>query len=137
MKLLPYSFEITPLFNFIANKSMEAGLLVYRDNTEQTVQLFMKDKITGEKKRIGAIQYEGSKDYTKKEPYIINWRFERGLLTNELRQDLEAITSFRRDKNEGPPINPNAQSIAFKFRQLTDAEKETIEEIVAVLKKHL
>ncbi|WJQ06887.1 hypothetical protein QT235_17170 [Geobacillus stearothermophilus] len=137
MKVLEYRFAIAPIFHFIANKSMEAGLHLCDGHAKQTVQLFMNDAASEKgKKRIGAIQYEGSNDYTAKEPCIVSWRFERALLPDGLKQDLEAITAFRRDQNEGTAINPNAQSIAFKFEALTDAAKETIEAITAVLKKH-
>ncbi|WP_233204975.1 hypothetical protein [Geobacillus sp. WSUCF-018B] len=137
MKVLEYRFATAPLFHFIASKSMEAGLHVCDGRGKQTVQLFMNDAASEKgKKRIGAIQYEGSNDYAMKEPYIVSWRFERALLPDGLKRDLEAITAFRRDRNVGPSINPNAQSIAFKFEALTDGAKETIEAITAVLKKH-
>ena len=62
MKMFEYRFAITPLFHFIASKSMEAGLHVCDGRGKQTVQLFMNDAASEKgKKRIGAIQYEGSK----------------------------------------------------------------------------
>jgi len=137
MKVLEYRFAITPIFHFIAIKSMEAGLYLCDGHAKQTVQLLMRDSaFENGKKRIGAIQYEGSNDYTEKEPCMVSWRFERALLPDGLKQELEAITAFRRDHNKGPAINPSAQSIAFKFDELTDAAKETIEAITAVLKKY-
>ncbi|MGZ0087169.1 hypothetical protein ACWNXI_16805 [Caldibacillus thermoamylovorans] len=137
MKALEHRFAVSPIFHLLASKSMEAGLHVCDGHAKQTVQLFMNDAASEKgKKRIGAIQYEGSNDYAMKKPYIVSWRFERALLPDGLKQDLEAITAFRRDRNAGPSINPNAQSIAFKFEALTDAAKETIEAITAVLQKH-
>ncbi|MCX8046569.1 MAG: hypothetical protein N3A70_06795 [Anoxybacillus gonensis] len=138
MQLLPYSFAITPLFNFIVKKSTEAGLHVHCENTKQTLQLFMSDAfVKGGRKRVGAVQYEGCNNYAIKEPHIVSWRFYRALLPSELKEDLEKITSFRRDKNTGPRVNPQAQSIVFKFEALTDDAKEAIEQIASVLKKHV
>jgi hypothetical protein len=53
-----------------------------------------------------------------------------------MKADLEKITKFRCDKNAGPPINPSAESIAFKFCKLEETEKEAIEEIISLLKEH-
>ncbi|AMX85162.1 hypothetical protein GS3922_00400 [Geobacillus subterraneus] len=137
MNVLEYRFAITPVFHFIAAKSMEAGLYLCGGYAKQTVQLWLKDPtVENGKRRIGAIQYEGSNDYTVKEPSMVSWRFERALLPDGLKQELEATSAFRRDRNDGPPVNPSAQSIAFKFETLTDAAKETIERIAAVLQRY-
>ncbi|MGZ0087182.1 hypothetical protein ACWNXI_16880 [Caldibacillus thermoamylovorans] len=117
MNVLEYRFALTPVFHFIAAKSTEAGLYLCDGYAKQIVQLWMKDPtVENGKRRIGAIQYEGSNDYTAKEPSMVSWRFERALLPDGLKQELGAMTAFRRDQNEGPSINPRAQSIAFKLK---------------------
>ena len=136
MAVREYSFSITPLFQFIAERSEEAGLEVMDGGYEQTVQLFIKNPVT-DVKRIGAIQYEGSNDFGKKEPDIVSWRFERNLIPVALKNDLEMITTFRKDKNNGPSVNPEAQSIVFKFQELTEETRSAVDTIVSVLKKHI
>ncbi|RLQ04903.1 hypothetical protein [Geobacillus stearothermophilus] len=41
MKVLEYRFAVAPIFHFIANKSMEAGLHLCDGHAKQTVQLFI------------------------------------------------------------------------------------------------
>jgi len=47
------------------------------------------------------------------------------------------ITTFRKDKNNGPSVNPEAQSIVFKFQELTEETRSAVDTIVSVLKKHI
>lgn len=82
---------------------------------------------------LGALQYEGSNNFELKEPYIVNLRFKRAHLLQELKEALENITTFRKDKNDGPEINLSAESIAFKFKTLNPEVEETIDEIVDAL----
>ncbi|WP_456276553.1 hypothetical protein [Bacillus sp. AK128] len=132
--MIKHVFNITPIFRYIQDRSLEAGLFLRYDEAKETIQLFLKEE--NEVKRIGAIQYEGSNDYENREPHIVGWRFERDLLLHELKQDLERITSYRRDKNTGPAVNPEAQSIAFKFEELDESMKEAVDRIVKVIKNY-
>jgi uncharacterized coiled-coil DUF342 family protein len=127
-------FNVTHIFRYLQDRSLEAGLFLHYDDAKETIQLFLKED--NDVKRIGAIQYEGSNDYEVKEPHIVSWRFERETLINELKEDLEQITSYRRDKNTGPAVNPEAQSIAFKLEELNDEAKITIDHIVKVFRKY-
>ncbi len=134
---LSSDFQITPLFHYIWEKSKEAGLYPDFASGKETIQLFIDHDILEDRAiRVGAIQYEGSNS-SEREPHLVNWRFERRVLPEELRKDLESITLFRRDKNTGPNINTSAQSIAFKFEELNEATKEAVENIVNVLMRHL
>lgn len=133
--LKEYSFNVTPIFNYIKEQAEQGGLHLHSDNSKQTVQLFLnKESFQNNEKYIGAIQYEGSNDFVKKEPHLVSWRFKRSNISNELRRDLEKITSLRRDKNMGPGVNPSAESISFKFESLNETTKETIANIMKVLK---
>ncbi len=129
-----YNFAVSPIFNFIKKEAEEAVFLYY-DTAKETLQFFRSEESykTGER-YIGAIQYEGSNDYSKREPHIVSLRFKRTNLPIELKQQLEEIMEFRRDKNTGPAINPNAESIAFKFEQLSAEARQTINNIMCVLK---
>ena len=73
-------------------------------------------------------------DYLKREPHIVNFRFKRANLPSEIKLQLEEIKEFRRDKNTGPAINPEVESIAFKFERLSAEERKTINKIISVLK---
>lgn len=134
---LENSFKVTPIFDYIKEQAEQAGLHIHYDNGKETYQLFLnKESYKNKEKYIGAIQYEGSNNYKNREPHLVNWRFKRSNISNELKQELESITSYRRDKNIGPEINPYAESISFKFEFLNEASKETIEEIIKVLRKY-
>lgn len=130
-------FKITPLFNYIWEKAKEAGLYPLYAKSKETMQLFLDHELLEDRAiRIGAIQYEGIST-TQKEPHLVNWRFERRLLPEDLKNELEILTSFRRDTNSGPDINPHAQSISFKFEELNQPTKEAIENIVKVISKYI
>ncbi|HWL22471.1 MAG TPA: hypothetical protein VNR38_01735 [Ureibacillus sp.] len=130
-------FQITPLFQYILEKAREAGLYPHYAKGKQTIQLFLDHDLLEDRAiRVGAIQYEGSNS-EQKEPHLVNWRFERRLLPSDLRDALESITSFRKDTNAGPDINPNAQSIAFKFEELNEQTKNAIQDIVDVITQQL
>jgi hypothetical protein len=132
-----YAFQITPLFEYIQSQAKAAGLWIHWEKAKEALQLFENEESFRQKKRyFGAMQYEGSKDFAQKEPHTVSFRFKRSNLPAALRTDLEKITTFRRDKNQGPPLNPLSESIAFKFQQLGEQEKATIEEITCVLKKY-
>lgn len=136
--LLKYSFKITPVFDYIQEQADQAGLyIIHNNDAKRSLQLFMnKESFETGEYYIGAIQYEGSKDYKKKEPNLVSWRFKRSNIPNGLKQKLELITSFRRDKNDGPAINPESESIAFKFSCLNEETKETMSEIANILKNY-
>ena len=136
-ELLKYSFKVTPVFDYIQEQAEQAGLfIIHNHDAKRSLQLFMNKKsFENRDYYIGAIQYEGSKDYEKKEPNLVSWRFKRSNIPNELRQKLELITSFRRDKNDGPAVNPESESIAFKFSGLNEEAKKTMSEIVNTLKQ--
>ncbi len=111
------------------------GCYIQHDQAKETLQLFLNNEsFTNGERYIGAIQYEGSNHYEKREPHMVSWRFKRENLPSELKQRLEAIGTFRRDKNTGPAINPDAESIAFKFEELNELAKETILKIGEVLR---
>ncbi len=133
---LSSEYQITPLFNYIREKSKEAGLYPYYANRKQSIELFIDHELLEDRTiRIGEIQYEGS--YTAQiEPILVNWRFERQALSINLLQELESITSFRNDSNTGPKVNLKTQSISFKFEELNEASKGTIQQIVDVLIKY-
>lgn len=134
---LSNDFQITPLFKYIWEKSKEAGLYPDYANGKETIQLFIDHELLEDRAiRVGAIQYEGTNS-SEREPHLVNWRFERRALPDELRLELESITLFHTDKNTSPNINANAQSIAFKFEELNEATKEIVENIVNVLIRHL
>lgn len=125
-----YSFKVTPIFDYIKVQTEQAGLYIHYGKSKETLQFFLsKESFIKNEKYIGAIQYEGSNDYAKKEPHLVSWRFKRANISNELKQDLESILSFRRDKNIGPKVNSSTESISFKFEYWTESIKETIEEI--------
>lgn len=129
---LTSEFQITPLFHYIRDKSREAGLYPYYANRKQVIELFINHELLEDRSiRIGIIQYEGS-NTPQKEPDLVNWRFERQALTTQLLQELESITSISKD-TLGPQNNPKTQSISFKFEQLNDSSKATIQQIVDVL----
>lgn len=135
--LVEYTFKVTPIFDYIKEQAEQAGLHIHYDNGKETLQLFLnKESYKNKERYIGAIQYEGSNDYNNREPHLVSWRFKRSNISNELKQELESITSFRRDKNIGPGVNPSTESISFKFEFLNEAAKETIEKIVKVLRKY-
>ncbi|SOC43239.1 hypothetical protein [Ureibacillus acetophenoni] len=130
-------FQITPLFNYIREKAREAGLYPENAKNKESIQLFLDHELLEDRAiRVGAIQYEGINS-TQLEPNLVNWRFDRRLLPDDLRTELEAILAFRRDTNAGLNINLNAQSIAFKFEELTEQSKEAIEQIVGVISKYV
>jgi len=131
-----YSFKVTPVFNYIIEQTEQAGLHInHFNNAKQSLQLF-RNKESYEKNElyIGAIQYEGSSNFEEKEPHLVSWRFKRANISSELKQELESITSFRRDKNTGPAVNPKAESIAFKFENLNEQARETMKDIVKILR---
>lgn len=130
-------FKITPVFHYIQGKAEQAGLHVHYEKAKETLQLFMnKESYVNGEKYIGAIQYEGSNNYGKREPHLVSWRFKRSNISVQLKQELELLTAFRKDKNTGPEINHEAESIAFKFEYLNEDAKKAIEEIVNVLQKY-
>lgn len=130
-------FQITPLFNYIREKAREAGLYPENANNKESIQLFLDHELLEDRAiRVGAIQYEGINS-TQVEPNLVNWRFDRRLMPDDLRTELEAILPFRRDTNAGLDINLNAQSIAFKFEELNEQSKEAIETIVDVISKYV
>ena len=131
------SLKVTPIFNYIQEQAELAGLYIHYEKAKETVQLFL-NRQTFEKgeKYIGAIQYEGSNDYANKEPHLVSWRFKRSNLLPELKTDLEEITNFRKDKNIGPVINPEAESIAFKFEHLDKEVEKIVNRIVKILQKY-
>ncbi|MDF0728925.1 hypothetical protein PY093_20135 [Cytobacillus sp. S13-E01] len=129
-----YNFAVSPIFNFIKDQAEEAVFLHY-DIAKETLQLFRSEESYKNGDRyIRAIQYEGSNDYVKREPHVVSIRFKRANLPSELKQKLEDIKEFRRDKNTGPAINPQSESIAFKFERLSTEARETINNIIRVLK---
>jgi len=129
-------FKITPLFHYIRDKSKEAGLYPYYANRKQVIELFINhEQLEDRSIRVGIIQYEGS-NTPQKEPNLVNWRFERQALSSELLKELESITSFRKDTTLGPQTNPKTQSISFKFEELNESTKDTIQQIVDVLLKY-
>lgn len=134
-----YSLKVTPLFDHIKKQAQQSGVYLYYNNSKETLQLFKSEEsFNCGDKYIGAIQYEGSNDYAKREPHLVSFRFKRANLPHELKQALEGITSFRRDKNSGASVNLDAESIAFKFQSLAEEGVEkTIAEIVDVLRKHV
>lgn len=130
-------FQITPLFNYIREKAREAGLYPENANNRESIQLFLDHELLEDRAiRIGAIQYEGSNS-TQIEPNLVNWRFERRLLPDDLRTELEAILSFRGDTHAGLNINSNAQSIAFKFEELNEQTRDAIQTIVDVISRYI
>lgn len=139
MRQLPleHSFMVTPIFNFVKEQVERVGGYIHHDNGKETLQIYLSKKSFDEGDRyIGAIQYEGSNDYNKKEPHLVSWRFKRENLPCDLKQELEVITPFRKDKNTGTAINLQAESIAFKFEDLNENAKKAIQEIAEVLSKY-
>lgn len=133
-----YSFDITPVFEHIQSLVEKAGLYVIHNNDAQRSLQFYKNKESyyNKERYLGAIQYEGSADYEKKEPNLVSWRFKRENIPVDFRQSLESITSFRRDKNKGPAVNPKSESIAFKFDSLGAGALETMDDIVNIIKRY-
>lgn len=130
-------FQITPLFNYIREKAREAGLYPENAKNKESIQLFLDHELLEDRAiRVGAIQYEGINS-TQLEPNLVNWRFDRRLMPDDLRTELDTIVPFRRDTNAGLDINLNAQSIAFKFEELNEQSKEAIETIVDVIRKYV
>ncbi|WKA57303.1 hypothetical protein QWY16_12420 [Planococcus shenhongbingii] len=132
------NFELAGLYEYIRSRLSAVGLWIHNENAKETLQFFKNEKSFLLRERyLGAIQYEGSADFSKKEPHTVSFRFKRSNLTDALKNDLEKIITFRCDKNKGPSINPLSESIAFKFKQLGENEKSTIDEIIRTLKEHL
>jgi hypothetical protein len=118
---------LTRVFKMIHNQAVTAGLYIHWNGTSQTLQLFHNEaSYNNKEKYIGAIQYEGSNDFTKKAPTTVSWRFKRGNIQTYLREALEEITDYRQDKNIGPNVDPSAESISFKFSSFNDEVEETI-----------
>ena len=126
------------MFDYIQGLVEKAGLYVIHNNNAQRSLQFYKSKesYNNDERYLGAIQYEGSADYEKKEPNLVSWRFKRENIPDEFRQSLESITAFRRDRNNGPAVNPKSESIAFKFDSLGDGALETMDDIVNTIKKY-
>ena len=125
------------IFSYIKELA-EAVVFLHCGTEKETLKFFMsKESYKKGDNYIGAIQYEGSNDYLNREPLIVSIQFKRANLPTELKHQLEKITDFRHDKNIGPAINPKAESIAFKFEHLNDEERQTITNIVGVLKQEL
>ncbi|AZB44650.1 hypothetical protein CEF21_21460 [Bacillus sp. FJAT-42376] len=126
-KILNLSFVTKELFHYIYEQS-SAFLFVTCSNAKETLQtLRSKEAFLNGEKYWGAIQYE-------QKGTLVSFRFKRQNIPSELRMNLEEIKEFRRDKNEGPEINPKAESIAFKFSELDSKSKPVIQEIIACLK---
>lgn len=133
-----YSFTVTPIFRHIRLSAEVAGAYLHQGNAKETLQFYSSEQAFQEGKPYwGAIQYEGSNDYEKKEPSRVSWRFKRANLPEELKQELEVIEAFRQDTNAGAPTDPNSESIAFKFDSFNLAAKATIKEIRNALENYL
>ena len=133
-----YSFQITPIFRHIQLSVEVAGAYLHQGDTKETLQFYSSETAFRQgEPYFGAIQYEGSNDYDKKEPSLVSWRFKRANLPGELKQELEIIEAFRKDTNSGPPTDPEAESIAFKFDRFNLAAKATIKEIRNALENYL
>ncbi|MFS0576614.1 hypothetical protein AB1K83_13330 [Sporosarcina sp. 179-K 3D1 HS] len=133
-----YSFAITPIFRHIRLSTEVAGAYLHQRDAKETLQFYSSEKAFQEGQPYwGAIQYEGSNDYGEKEPSLVSWRFKRANLPEELRQELEAIEAFRQDTNSGASMDPQAESIAFKFGKFDLAAKATMKEIRNALENFL
>ncbi|PAK46836.1 hypothetical protein [Priestia megaterium] len=132
---LHYHFgEVTELFHYIYEVCETAGIYIDWSGTAQTVQLYRsKESFLSGERYIGAIQYEGSNQFQKRWPSTVSLRFRRANLSFILKYCLEQIEDYRKDTNKEPFINPNAESIAFKFTSLTDETKQVISKIKEVL----
>jgi len=129
-----YRFEVTPIFDYIKGQ-VEIVVYLHYNQAKETMQLFLSEESFNQGDRyIGAIQYEGSNNYEEREPHLVSLRFKRSNLPEVLKNRLEEITEYRRDKNTGPAINPEAESIAFKFEVLNNEVKDTIEKIINVFR---
>lgn len=129
-----YHFEVSPIFHYIKEQA-EGAVFFHYDNAKETLQFYRNEgSYKNGERYIGAIQYEGSNNYIKREPHLVSFRFKRANLPNELKLQLEEIKEFRRDKNTGPAINLKAESIAFKFEELSEEARQTIKNIIWVLK---
>ncbi|RNB92523.1 hypothetical protein EDM56_02175 [Brevibacillus fluminis] len=141
--------KVSVIFKEICNEIENNGFHIecqMGDNgkikTWQTVQVYMKEEdhfriygqLNHKRLAIGAVQYEGSNDYSVKPPHTVNWRFYRDNLPDKWKERLEQIDNdFRKDKNSGPPINPKATSIAFKFIENDERSKQFILQLSNIL----
>ncbi len=128
--------NISLVFRNICDRMKNIGLYVHCQTnadgsvkTWQTVQFYSGKSLSD--KPLGAVQYEGSNDYAKKRPHIVNWRFYRNNLPTEWKSKLEQIDNeYRMDTNDGPRMNPEAQSIAFKFTVADERSDRFIDAII-------
>jgi 7-cyano-7-deazaguanine synthase len=145
----PYEVKagpITEIFNLICTELKQIGFDLRNENTWQTIQFYLRDedycrfsKNPGAKSPIiGSVQYCGSNDFEKKLPNYINWRFYRNNLPNK--QWLEVIeeikdSPYRKDRINGPEIDPSCISIGFSFFNYDSNIEEFIKTVAQKLTK--
>ncbi|MCL7749210.1 hypothetical protein [Halalkalibacter alkaliphilus] len=129
---LSYDFgEVSALFKFIYRETERAGFHIGWKNTKQTVQFYLR-KEDGESydNQIGAIQYEGSNDFSKKAPTTVSWRFIIKNMPDTLIRDLSSVLS---EEQAFLLVNKSKDVIAFRFQDLEARTKGSITEISEVL----
>lgn len=77
--------EVTEIFKYISRTLLKVGFEFTSEGTYQTKQIFLR----GVEKPIGAIQYEGSNDFSKKLPTTVSLRFNRSNIPDEWNEQLE------------------------------------------------
>ncbi|TYR80559.1 hypothetical protein FZC66_09285 [Priestia megaterium] len=127
--------EVTEIFHYIYEVCERSGIYIDWSGTTQTVQLYKsKESYLCGEKYIGAIQYEGSNQFQKRIPSLVSLHFRRANLSYIFRYLLENIKEFRKDTNKEPFINPDAESISFKFTSLSEEAVNVINKIEDVFK---
>jgi len=115
--------EVTELFKYISRTLLKVGFELRSEGTYQTKQVFMD----GIEKPIGAIQYEGSKDFEKKPPSVVNLRFNRLNIPESWKEQLE---------NEYPPYRKILKTvITHKFTSFDEETRKYIYEMCVALSR--
>jgi len=77
--------ELTEIYKYISYKLVNLGFELRSEGTYQTKQIYLD----GTTNPVGAIQYEGSNDFEKKLPTIVNLRFNRKNIPNQWKEWIE------------------------------------------------
>lgn len=117
--------EITSIYRYICKKIHEAGLEMICEGTYQTKQIFWK----GNTNAIGALQYEGSNNFEKQLPSIVNLRFNRNNLPEQLKKLLE---------QDSPPYRRILKTmITHKFTENDEQTLNYIDKLCSLLNDYL